>query len=58
MSSKKQTSPAVVNAAAKVPAAATTAATAAIAAKAPAVAVAAIEPVESAPIGTASVLIL
>jgi hypothetical protein len=52
MSSKKQISPAVANAAAKAPAAAATAA------KAPAAAIAAIEAVESAPIGKASVLIL
>jgi len=52
MSSKKQTSPAVANAAAKAPAAAATAV------KAPAAAIAAIEAVESAPIGKASVLIL
>ena len=58
MSSKKQTSPAVANAAAKAPAAAATAATAATAAKAPAAAIAAIEAVESAPIGKACVLIL
>jgi hypothetical protein len=58
MSSKKQTSPAVANAAAKAPAAAATAATAATAVKAPAAAIAAIEAVESAPIGKASVLIL
>ncbi len=55
MSSKKQTSPAVANAAAKAPAAAATAATAA---NAPAAVIAAIEAVESAPIGKASVLIL
>ncbi len=57
MSSKKQISPAVANAAAKAPAAAT-AVTAATAVKAPAAAIAAIEAVESDPIGKASVLIL